>query len=89
VEYKTTTPHITSAFTERTIPSASRAVASNYTWKKKYGDLRMAELQRQKILEDENARLKRIVTALTPGWQQAVGGCPKNSLKVAQAPASW
>lgn len=34
--------------------------ATYYTWKKKYGDLGVSELKRLKMLEDENARLKRI-----------------------------
>ena len=39
--------------------------ATHYTGKKKYGDLGMTELRRLKVLEDENARLKRIVAGLT------------------------
>ena len=39
--------------------------ATYYVWKKKYADLGVAELRRLKILEDENARLKRIVADLT------------------------
>ena len=39
--------------------------ATYYTWKKKYGDLGVTELKRLKMLEDENARLKRIVADLT------------------------
>ena len=39
--------------------------ATYYTWKKKYGDLGVTELRRLKMLEDENARLKRIVADLT------------------------
>lgn len=34
----------------------------DYTWKKKFGDLDVTELKRLKmLLEDKNARLKRIV----------------------------
>lgn len=33
--------------------------ATYYTWKKKFGDLGVTELKRLKMLEDENARLKR------------------------------
>lgn len=32
-----------------------------YNWKAKYGGMSMSELQRVKELEEENARLKRIV----------------------------
>jgi len=39
--------------------------ATYYTWKKKYADLGVAELRKMKVLDDENARLKRIVADLT------------------------
>ncbi len=39
--------------------------ATYYIWKRKYADLGVAELRRLKVLEDENARLKRIVADLT------------------------
>ena len=39
--------------------------ATYYKWKKKFGDLGVSELKRLKMLEDENARLKRIVADLT------------------------
>lgn len=39
--------------------------ATFYTWKKKYADLGVCELRRLKQLEDENARLRRIVADLT------------------------
>jgi len=39
--------------------------ATYYIWKKKYADLGVAELRRLKVLEDENARLKRIVADLS------------------------
>ena len=38
--------------------------ATYYTWKK-FGDLGVTELKRLRMLEDENARLKRIVADLT------------------------
>ena len=38
--------------------------ATYYTWKK-YGDLGVTELKQLKMLEDEYARLKRIVADLT------------------------
>jgi putative transposase len=39
--------------------------ATYYTWKKKFGDLGLTELKELKMLEYENARLKRIVAELT------------------------
>ena len=39
--------------------------ATYYTWKKKYADLGISEVRRLKMLEDENARLRRIVADLT------------------------
>ncbi|MFM1990345.1 MAG: hypothetical protein RJA99_3302 [Pseudomonadota bacterium] len=39
--------------------------ATFYFWKKKYANLGVSELRRLKLLEDENARLKRLVADLT------------------------
>jgi putative transposase len=39
--------------------------ATFYTWKKKYAHLGVSELRRLRQLEDENARLKRLVADLT------------------------
>ena len=39
--------------------------ATFYTWKKKYADLGISEVRRLKMLENENARLRRIVADLT------------------------
>lgn len=39
--------------------------ATFYNWKKKYGGLSVTEVRRLKQLEDENARLKKIVADLT------------------------
>lgn len=39
--------------------------ATFYTWKKKYAELGASELRKLKQLEDENARLRRIVADLT------------------------
>ena len=39
--------------------------ATFYHWKKKYGDLGVAEIRRLKHLEDENPRLKGLVADLT------------------------
>ena len=36
-----------------------------FLWKKKYGHLGVSELRRLRQLEDENARLKRVVADLT------------------------
>ena len=38
--------------------------ATFYTWKKKYADFGVSELRKLKQLEDENARLRRIVADL-------------------------
>jgi len=55
--------------------------ATYYTWKKKFGDLGVTELRRLKMLEDENARLKRIAADLTLDKQIAAGGRSKKALK--------
>jgi putative transposase len=39
--------------------------ATFYAWKKKYAHLGVSELRRLRQLEDENARLKRVVGDLT------------------------
>lgn len=39
--------------------------ATFYIWKKKYGGLGASEVSRLRQLEDENARLKRLVADLT------------------------
>ncbi len=39
--------------------------ATYYTWKKKFGGPGVSELKRLKLLEDDNARPKRIVADLT------------------------
>lgn len=36
-----------------------------YNWKSKYGGMTLSELQRVKELEEENARLKRLVADLS------------------------
>lgn len=41
------------------------AEATFYVWKKKYGQLGVIELRRLRMLEEENARLKRLVADLT------------------------
>lgn len=39
--------------------------ATFYNWRKKYGDLAASEIRRLRQLEEENARLKRVVADLT------------------------
>lgn len=39
--------------------------ATFYVWKKKFAHLGVSELRRMRQLEDENARLKRVVADLT------------------------
>ncbi|MEY4641261.1 MAG: hypothetical protein RLZZ227_1255 [Pseudomonadota bacterium] len=39
--------------------------ATFYNWRKKYGDLGASEVRRLRQLEEENARLKRVVAHLT------------------------
>jgi putative transposase len=39
--------------------------ATFYIWKKKYGDLGASEVRRLRQLEEENARLKRVMADLT------------------------
>ncbi len=41
------------------------AEATFYVWKKKYGQLGVSELRKLRVLEEENARLKRVVADLT------------------------
>lgn len=56
-----------------------------YNWKAKYGGMGVAELVKMKSLEDENARLKRIVANLTLEndaikhvIEKKFGGLPRN-----------
>jgi putative transposase len=39
--------------------------ATYFNWRKKYGGLMPSEMKRLRVLEQENARLKRIVADLT------------------------
>ena len=39
--------------------------ATSYIWKKKYAHLGVSELRKLRSLEEENARLKRVVADLT------------------------
>ena len=36
-----------------------------YVWKKKYGDMNVSEVVRMRELEDENAKLKKLVAELS------------------------
>lgn len=39
--------------------------ATYYTWKRKYGGMDVSEAKRMRALEEENARLKRLVADLS------------------------
>jgi putative transposase len=41
--------------------------ASFYKWKAKYGGLEVSEAKRLKVLEDENAKLKKLLAEAMPG----------------------
>lgn len=41
------------------------SVATYYGWKRKYGGMDVSEAKRLRALEDENARLKRLVAELS------------------------
>jgi transposase-like protein len=59
--------------------------ATFYTWKKKYGELGVSELRKLRQLEDENARLLRIVADLTLD-KQILQEVVKKSSEGCQAP---
>ena len=44
---------------------AGIAEATLYNWRKKYGGLMPSEMKRLKMLDEENARLKRLVADLS------------------------
>ena len=50
---------------EEVCRKAGISTATFYAWKKKYGGLLPSEMKRLKQLEEENARLKRIVADLS------------------------
>jgi len=52
--------------------------ATFYNWKKKYGGLSVTEVRRLKQLEDENARLKKIVADLSLDKEMLQDGLKKN-----------
>jgi putative transposase len=45
----------------RPLPQARISEATFYNWKAKYGGLEVSEAKRLKALEDENARLKKLL----------------------------
>jgi putative transposase len=58
--------------------------ATFYAWKKKYAHLGVSELRRLGQLEDENARLKRVVADPHARQTHAGGGATKNRLRPAR-----
>lgn len=49
----------------RFVTKAGIAEATFYNWRKKYGGLMPSEMKRLKMLDEENARLKRLVADLS------------------------
>lgn len=47
--------------TEQTSPSSASDDPRSYRWKQKYGGMDTSEVRRQRELESENARLKRLL----------------------------
>ncbi|MBW7565493.1 transposase [Chromobacterium subtsugae] len=62
--------------------------ATPYNWKKKYGGLGVSELRRLKQLEEENARLKRMVADLSLD-KQMLQEVIQKKLRGRPANASW
>ena len=52
--------------------------ATIYTWKSKYGEMEVSEVQRLKALEDENRRLKQLVADLSLDKEALKGIVRKN-----------
>ena len=55
--------------------------ATIYNWKAKYGGLEVSDAKRLRALEDENAKLKRLLTVRKPlgrghKWKRGQGMCP-------------
>ncbi len=53
----------------KSVPEISRdygvAEQTFYKWQQKYGDMQVSEVKKMKSLEDENAKLKRLVAELS------------------------
>lgn len=53
----------------KTVPEVSReygiAEQTFYKWQQKYGNMKVSEVKKMKSLEEENARLKRLVAELS------------------------
>ena len=62
--------------------------ATFYIWKKKYAHLGVSELRKLRSLEDENARLKRLVADLTLDKHMLAEALRKKGLRP-RAAASW
>jgi putative transposase len=50
---------------EEVCRKAGISIQTYYRWRKKYGGLMPSEMKRLKLLEEENARLKRLVADLS------------------------
>ena len=50
---------------EEVCRKAGISIQTYYRWRKKYGGLMPSEMKRLKLLEEENGRLKRLVTDLS------------------------
>jgi putative transposase len=57
--------------------------ATFFIWKKKYAHLGVSDLRQLRSLEDENARLKRLVADLSPDKHMLTRPCEK-SLRTTQ-----
>ena len=58
------------------VPAAGASQATFYAWKKKYAHLGVSELRRLRQLEEENARLKRLVADPQPREAHAIVCAP-------------
>ncbi|BCH31196.1 hypothetical protein MesoLjLc_31260 [Mesorhizobium sp. L-8-10] len=63
---------------------AGISAATFFSWKKKYGGLLPTEMRRLKQLEDENAKLKKLVADLSLDHEMLQGRDPPKSLKPAR-----
>ena len=50
---------------EEVCRKAGISIQTYYRWRKKYGGLMPSEMKRLKLLEEENARLKRLVADIS------------------------